>query len=68
MPSADIRVDYFLLCGSYETDRELGRPLHPVRLHRPCPGEGFSLDRIALPFPIGAEDSECIFTRRRPRH
>ncbi|GHG63018.1 GNAT family N-acetyltransferase [Streptomyces griseocarneus] len=62
------QLGYYLLYGSYETDRDL------ATFHSRCgytvhaPGEAFSLDRVALPFMLGAGDDQCMFTRWRPRH
>ncbi|MFG2873970.1 GNAT family N-acetyltransferase [Streptomyces sp. NPDC048337] len=61
------QLDYFLLYGSYETYRDLGAFYTRCGYTVHAPGEAVSLDRIALPFSVGVEDSECIFTRWRPR-
>jgi GNAT superfamily N-acetyltransferase len=62
------QLGYFLLYGSYEADRNLGAfySRHGYSVHGP--GETFSLDRVALPFRLGAGDDQCVFTRWRPRH
>lgn len=62
------QLDYFLLYGSYETHRDLGAFYTQCGYTVHAPGEAISLDCIALPFSVGVEDSECIFTRWRPRH
>ncbi|MEU8598396.1 GNAT family N-acetyltransferase [Streptomyces globisporus] len=62
------QLDYFLLYGSYETHRDLGAFYTRCGYTVLAPGEAVSLDRIALPFSVGVEDSECIFTRWRPLH
>ncbi len=61
------QLDYFLLYGSYETYCNLGTFYTRCGYTVHAPGEAVSLDRIALPFSVGVEDSECIFTRWRPR-
>ncbi|MFJ2203295.1 GNAT family N-acetyltransferase [Streptomyces violaceusniger] len=63
------QLGYFLLYGSYEADRD-----HLRAFYTRCgytvyaPGEGFSLERIALPFGLHAGPGECMFTRWRPNH
>ncbi|MFF8387785.1 GNAT family N-acetyltransferase [Streptomyces kanasensis] len=61
------QLGYFLLYGSYEADRDLAAfyTRHGYTAH--APGETFPLDRIALPFRLGAGDDQCVFTRWRPR-
>ncbi|MFD7551450.1 GNAT family N-acetyltransferase [Streptomyces sp. NPDC059816] len=61
------QLDYFLLYGSYETHRDLGAFYTQCGYTVLAPGEAVSLDRIALPFSVGVEDTECLFTRWRPR-
>lgn len=63
------QLGYFLLYGSYEADRDHLRAFYTrcgYTVH--APGEGFLLDRIALPFGLNAGPDECMFTRWRPRH
>ncbi|GHH57472.1 GNAT family N-acetyltransferase [Streptomyces candidus] len=62
------QLDYFLLYGSYETHRDLGAFYSRCGYAVHAPGEPVSLDRIALPFSVGVEESERIFARWRPRH
>ncbi|WP_411119892.1 GNAT family N-acetyltransferase [Streptomyces sp. 058-1L] len=61
------QLDYFLLYGSYETHRDLGAFYTRCGYTVHASGEAVSLDRIALPFSVGVDSSECIFTRWRPR-
>ncbi|MGP2436327.1 GNAT family N-acetyltransferase [Streptomyces sp. JW3] len=57
-----------LLYGSYEADRDLAAFYTRAGYTVHAPGETFPLDRIALPFRLGAGDDQCVFTRWRPRH
>ncbi|MFJ9967243.1 GNAT family N-acetyltransferase [Streptomyces avermitilis] len=59
---------YMLLYGSYEADRDLADFYIRCGYTAHAPGETFPLDRIALPFRLGAGDDQCVFTRWRPRH
>ncbi|WP_331731507.1 GNAT family N-acetyltransferase [Kitasatospora sp. NBC_01300] len=61
------QLGYLLLYGSYEADRDLtafytrsGYTVH-------APGALLSLERLSLPFRVGAGPDECLFTRWRPR-
>jgi GNAT superfamily N-acetyltransferase len=60
------QLDYFLLYGSFETDRELGAFYKNCGYTVHAPGEGFLLERIDLPFGIHAGPDQCVFTRWRP--
>lgn len=62
------QLGYYLLYGSYETDRDLGAFYSRCGYTVHAPGEAFSLTRLALPFRLGAGDDQCMFTRWRPRH
>jgi GNAT superfamily N-acetyltransferase len=62
------QLDYFLLYGSFETDRDLGAFYKGRGYTVHAPGEGFLLDRIQLPFGIHAGPDQCVFTRWRPPH
>ncbi|MEV8546997.1 GNAT family N-acetyltransferase [Streptomyces sp. NPDC051572] len=62
------QLGYFLLYGSYETDRDLSAFYTRCGYTVHAPGESFALDRIALPFRLGAGDDQRVFTRWRPRH
>jgi len=61
------QLEYFLLYGSYEADRDLGAfyTRHGYTVH--APGESLALDRVTLPFRLSAGDDQCLFTRWRPR-
>lgn len=61
------QLGYFLLYGSYEADRDLAAFYTRAGYTTHAPGETFPLDRIALPFRLGAGDDQCVFTRWRPR-
>ncbi|WP_424863891.1 GNAT family N-acetyltransferase [Streptomyces sp. MMS24-I29] len=62
------QLDYFLLYGSFETDRDLGACYKGCGYAVHAPGEGFLLERINLPFGIHAGPDQCVFTRwRSPR-
>ncbi|MFE1409059.1 GNAT family N-acetyltransferase [Streptomyces sp. NPDC058770] len=62
------QLDYFLLYGSFETDRDLGAFYKGCGYAVHAPGEGFLLERINLPFGIHAGPDQCVFTRwRSPR-
>ncbi|MGW0844251.1 GNAT family N-acetyltransferase [Streptomyces sp. NPDC002787] len=61
------QLGYFLLYGSYEADRDLAAFYTRLGYTVHAPGETFPLDRIALPFRLGAGDDQCMFTRWRPR-
>ncbi|MGW2089990.1 hypothetical protein [Streptomyces sp. NPDC001880] len=61
-------LDYFLLYGSFETDRDLGAFYKGCGYAVHAPDEGFLLERINLPFGIHAGPDQCVFTRwRSPR-
>lgn len=60
------QLDYFLLYGSFETDRDLGAFYKGCGYAVHAPGEGFLLERIGLPFGIHAGPDQCVFTRWRP--
>ncbi|GAB2765726.1 GNAT family N-acetyltransferase [Streptomyces bullii] len=60
------QLDYFLLYGSFETERDLGAFYKGCGYTVHAPGEGFLLDRIDLPFGIHAGPDQCVFTRWRP--
>ncbi|MFC8898102.1 GNAT family N-acetyltransferase [Streptomyces cinereoruber] len=62
------QLGYMLLYGSYEADRDLAAFYTRAGYTAHAPGQTFSLDRIALPFRLGAGDDQCVFTRWRPRH
>ncbi|MEU3278666.1 GNAT family N-acetyltransferase [Streptomyces antibioticus] len=62
------QLGYMLLYGSYEADRGLAAFYTRAGYTVHAPGETFPLDRIALPFRLGAGDDQCVFTRWRPRH
>jgi GNAT superfamily N-acetyltransferase len=62
------QLGYMLLYGSYEADRDLADFYTRCGWTPHAPGETFPLDRIALPFRLGAGDDQCVFTRWRPRH
>ncbi|MFF1691314.1 MULTISPECIES: hypothetical protein [unclassified Streptomyces] len=59
-------LDYFLLYGSFETDRNLGAFYKGCGYTVRGPGEGFLLERFELPFGIHAGPAPCVFTRWRP--
>jgi N-acetylglutamate synthase-like GNAT family acetyltransferase len=61
------QLDYFLLYGSYETERDLGAFYTRCGYTVSDPGQGFSLAPIDIPFGIHAGPNECVFTRWRPR-
>ncbi|MFE0875956.1 GNAT family N-acetyltransferase [Streptomyces smyrnaeus] len=61
------QLDYFLLYGSYETDRDLNAFYARCGYTVLAPGEGFTLERIGAPFGIHSGPSECVFTRWLPR-
>ncbi|WP_369265828.1 GNAT family N-acetyltransferase [Streptomyces harbinensis] len=61
------QLNYFVLYGSYENGRDLeafytrcGYTVLPA-------GEGFTLERVGVPFGIHAGPNECVFSRWRPR-
>ncbi|MBB5938557.1 hypothetical protein [Streptomyces zagrosensis] len=56
-------LGYFLLYGSYETDRGLAAFYARRGYTVHAPGETFPLDRIALPLRLGAGDDQRVFTR-----
>ncbi|GAA2762575.1 hypothetical protein GCM10010103_16160 [Streptomyces paradoxus] len=60
-------LGYFLLYGSYEADRDLAAFHTRCGYTTQAPGETCPLDRIALPFRLGAGDDQCVFTRWRAR-
>ncbi|MET8168827.1 GNAT family N-acetyltransferase [Streptomyces sp. NPDC005329] len=60
------QLDYFLLYGSFETERDLGAFYKGCGYTVHAPGEGFLLERIGLPFGIHAGPDQCVFTRWRP--
>jgi GNAT superfamily N-acetyltransferase len=60
-------LGYVLLYGSYEADRDLGAFYSRCGWNVLGPGESFALDRVGLPFRLGAGDDQCLFTRWRPR-
>ncbi|MEV0982369.1 GNAT family N-acetyltransferase [Streptomyces sp. NPDC049915] len=62
------QLGYMLLYGSYRADRDLAAFYNRCGYTVHAPGETFPLDRIALPFRLGAGDDQCVFTRWRPRH
>ncbi|MFB7311153.1 GNAT family N-acetyltransferase [Streptomyces sp. NPDC056192] len=62
------QLDYLLLYGSYETERELSAFYARHGFTVLAPGEGFLLDRIGLPFGVNAGDDQCVFTRWRSRN
>ncbi|MFJ5975185.1 GNAT family N-acetyltransferase [Streptomyces sp. NPDC093060] len=62
------QLGYFLLYGSCEADRDLAAFYTRCGYTVHAPGETFPLDRIALPFRLGAGDDQCVFTRWCPRH
>ncbi|MGW7425803.1 GNAT family N-acetyltransferase [Streptomyces sp. NPDC054813] len=62
------QLGYFLLYGSYEAHRDLGAFYIRCGYTVHAPGEMFPLDRVALPFRLGAGADQCMFTRWRPRH
>ncbi|MFB6990285.1 GNAT family N-acetyltransferase [Streptomyces sp. NPDC056304] len=62
------QLDYSMLYGSYETERNLGAFYTRHGYTVLAPGEGFLLDRIGLPFGINAGDDQCVFTRWRSRN
>ncbi|MBT2401665.1 GNAT family N-acetyltransferase [Streptomyces sp. ISL-100] len=61
------QLGYYLLYGSYETDRDLAAFYTRCGYTVHAPGQSFPLDRVALPFMLGAGDDQCMFTRWRPR-
>ncbi|MFB7467110.1 GNAT family N-acetyltransferase [Streptomyces sp. NPDC056224] len=61
------QLGYRLLYGSYEADRDLKVFYTRLGYNVHAPGEHFPLDRISLPFRLGAGDDQCMFTRWRPR-
>ncbi|MFF8604170.1 GNAT family N-acetyltransferase [Streptomyces sp. NPDC015232] len=62
------QLDYFLLYGSFEVDRDLGAFYTGCGYTVHAPGEGFLLERLNLPFGIHAGPDQCVFTRwRNPR-
>ncbi|MFF0516806.1 GNAT family N-acetyltransferase [Streptomyces sp. NPDC004250] len=61
------QLGYMLLYGSYEADRDLAAFYTRCGYTAHGPGETFPLDRIALPFRLGAGNDQCVFTRWRPR-
>ncbi|MFJ7497827.1 GNAT family N-acetyltransferase [Streptomyces sp. NPDC097727] len=62
------QLDYFMLYGSYETERNLGAFYTQHGYTVLAPGEGFLLDRIGLPFGINAGNDQRVFTRWRSRN
>ncbi|MFJ2647924.1 GNAT family N-acetyltransferase [Streptomyces sp. NPDC087420] len=60
------QLGYFLLYGSYATERELGPLYTRCGYTVLAPGEGFTLDSIGLPFGVHAGPNERVFTRWRP--
>ncbi|MFE2090705.1 GNAT family N-acetyltransferase [Streptomyces sp. NPDC059460] len=62
------QLDYLLLYGSYETERDLGAFYARHGYTVLAPGEGFHLDRLGLPFGIHAGDDQRVFTRWRSRN
>jgi GNAT superfamily N-acetyltransferase len=62
------QLGYRLLYGSYEADRDLAAFYTRCGWNPHAPGETIPLDRIALPFRLGAGDDQCVFTRWRPRN
>jgi GNAT superfamily N-acetyltransferase len=61
------QLGYFLLYGSYEAERNLGGFYSRCGYTTFSPGEGFSLERIGMPFGIHSGPGECSFARWRPR-
>ncbi|MFG3172920.1 GNAT family N-acetyltransferase [Streptomyces sp. NPDC048200] len=62
------QLDFFVLYGSFETDRDLGAFYQSCGYTVHAPGEGFLLDRVGLPFGIHAGPDQRVFTRwRTPR-
>jgi len=61
------QLGYFLVYGSYEADRDLSAFYTRRGWTVHARGEPFSLERLSLPFRLGAGDDECLFNRRRPR-
>lgn len=62
------QLDYFLLYGSFETDRDLGAFYKGCGYTVHAPGEGYLLEQIKLPFGIHASPDPRVFTRwRLPR-
>ncbi|MFD4913039.1 GNAT family N-acetyltransferase [Streptomyces virginiae] len=61
------QLDYFLLYGSFETERALGSLYTGCGYGVHAAGQGFLLDRIGLPFGVNAGPDQCVFTRWRPR-
>ncbi|MGW7359976.1 GNAT family N-acetyltransferase [Streptomyces sp. NPDC054802] len=60
------QLDFFLLYGSFETDRDLGAFYKDCGYTVHALGEGFLLELIDLPFGFHAGPDQCVFTRWRP--
>ncbi|MFE1781262.1 GNAT family N-acetyltransferase [Streptomyces sp. NPDC059506] len=61
------QLGYFMLYGSYETDRDLEAFYTQCGYTVHAPGEGFPLQAFGLPFGINAGPDQCVFTRWAPR-
>ncbi|MET9914362.1 GNAT family N-acetyltransferase [Streptomyces sp. NPDC006476] len=60
------QLDYFLLYGSFETDRKLSAFYKGCGYTVHAPGKGLLLERIGLPLEIHARPDQCLFSRWRP--